>query len=151
VTDETIAQIMVAAVIVAVVFLARWYGRRIPNWGDLREVTLERDGDGAAIVPVTMILYRRALWSTTNGISPRLWVTGAGLRFKIFKIGEKPFGDFKQVEAYPTLLQGTRLIFVGHGERLHALIPDRAAARSVLRLLPGSLPLSPAAEALRGR
>lgn len=44
----------------------------------------------------------------------------------------------------------TWLVFVGDGEWVHALIRDRAVARAVLRCLPPSLPLSPAAAALRG-
>ena len=148
-TDENIAQVMVGTVILAVVLLARWYGRHIPNWGDLPDLALERDSDGAAIVPVSMILHRRTLGSTTNGISPKLWITPQGLRFKVFQMAELPFSDFKRVEAWKTPLHGTRLIFVGQGRRVHTLIPDRRAARAVLRMLPQSLPLTPAAAALR--
>lgn len=149
-TDENIAQVMVVSVLLTVVLFARWYARRIPNWGGLSDLALERDVDGAAVVPVSMLLHRRTLGSTTNGISPRLRVTASGLRFKIFQPAELAFADCKRVEAYPSLLHGTRLIFVGHGRRLHALIPDRRAARAVLRMLPPGLPLSPAAAALRG-
>lgn len=149
-TDENIAQVMVVAVLLTVVLLARWYGRRIPNWGDLPDLALERDSDGAAVVPVSMLRHRRTLGSTTNGISPRLWVTAKGLRFKVFQPAELAFADFKRVEAYPSLFHGTRLVFVGYGRWLHVLIPDRRAARAVLRMLPPGLPLSPAAAALRG-
>ncbi len=149
-TAENIAQVLVVATVLAVVLAARWYARRIPNWGDLPDLALPRESDGAAIVPVTMLLHRRTMGSTTNGISPRMWVTSSGLRFKVFQLDEKPFTDFKRVEAYPSLFHGTRLVFVGHGRWLHALIPDRRAARAVLRMLPPGLPLSPAAAALRG-
>lgn len=149
-TDENIAQVMVATILAAVVLLALWHRRRIPNWGDLPDVSLDREGDGSAIVPVSMLLHRRTLWSTSNGISPQLRITSAGLRFKVFRPNEKAFADFKHVAAYPALWQGTRLVFIGYGEQLHLLIPDRATARAVLRLLPASLPLTPAAAALRG-
>lgn len=149
-TVENIAEVTVILIVLTVVVLSRWRARRIPEWGDLPDVALERESDGAAIVPVSMLAHRRTLGYTTNGISPRLWVTGTGLRFKVFRLAERPFADFKRVEAYPSLVHGTRLVFVGHGRWLDALIPDRRAARAVLRMLPGSLPLSPAAATLRG-
>ncbi|RYH59291.1 MAG: hypothetical protein EON54_11190 [Alcaligenaceae bacterium] len=72
------------------------------------------------------------------------------MRFKIFKLSDRSFRDFRRVDARATLFQGTRLIFVGDGEQLQVLVGEPDVARAVLRRLPEELPLSPSAAALRG-
>jgi hypothetical protein len=146
-----ILQALPLLVVVLFVMIVRWNLRRVPDWGDVPDgLVLEREPDGASIVPVSQLIHRRLWGHTTNGISPRLWITESGLRFKVFKPNERRFADFKRVEAHTSLFHGTRLTFVGRGEQLHTLIRDRGVARAVLRMLPPDLLLTPAAVALRG-
>lgn len=150
-TLEDATQILPLLIFAIVVSVLRWNLKRVPDWGPARSVaTLQRDAEGLLVVPVSQIVFRRRWGGSHNGLTPRLWITPTGLRFKVFQLTERAFDDFTQVDARKTLFQGTRLIFVGEGEWVHALIRDRALARAVLRHLPPSLPLSPAAAALRG-
>lgn len=149
-TDKQIAELAPMLAIVALIAGIAWNKLGVPNWGEIKAAQLPRDDDGAWIVPVSQIIYRRRWGGTTNGISPDLRITAAGLRFKVFQRGEKRFGDFRRVDASRSVVHGTCLSFVGRGEQLHAIIRDRAAARAVLRLLPPELTLTRAAAALRG-
>ncbi|WP_129775349.1 hypothetical protein [Peristeroidobacter soli] len=150
-TGSVIAQIWPLFIVALFVVIVRWHRRRVPDWGDVPNgVVLERESDGAMIVPVSQLIHRRLWGHTTNGISPKLWLTHSGLRFKVFKPNERSFADFKRVEAYKSLFHGTQVTFAGRGEQLHVMIRDRGVARAVLRMLPSNLPLTPAAAALRG-
>lgn len=150
-TDSVIAQVWPIIIIAMFVLIVRLNRNRVPDWGEVPDgVALERDPDGAAIVPVSQLIHRRLWGHTTNGISPKLWITKSGLRFVVFKPNERSFSDFKRIEAHKSLLHGTRLTFVGRGEQLHTMIRDRGVARTVLRMLPPDLPLTSSAAALRG-
>ena len=148
---EAVAQILPLVVAGVVVLFLYLRARRVPDWGNPADmVTLDRDADGALVVPVAEVWHRRVLLSTRNGISPRFWITPAGLRFKVFKTSERRFADFTRVHAARSAFLGTRLIFEGHRESLHVKLRKVSTARAVLRALPPDAPLSPAAAALRG-
>lgn len=136
--------------IVAIVLIARWNLRRMPRWRPERKAIQLQSAGGDLIVPVSQVALRGRFGRSHNGIKPKLWITPAGLRFRIFKQSERSFRDFRRVDARATLFQGTRLIFIGDGERLQVLVGDPDVARAVLRRLPAELPLSPSAAALRG-
>lgn len=150
-TVSDLIQVLPLVVIVLVVVLARRNLKRVPDWGSERQrVQLQQEPEGAQVVPVSQLIFRTRWRGSHNGLSPKLWITTTGLRFKVLKLSERRFEDFTRVDARKDLFYGTRLIFVGDGEWLHALMPQRAAARAVLRSLPSHLPLTPSAAALRG-
>lgn len=149
---DMIAQLIALLIVVVAILTLRWMATRVPAWGDVPdEGNLERDADAALIVPVTQIWHRRILGETRNGITPRLWLTHSGLRFTVFRETERRFADFKKVDARRALKGAARLIFIGRGERVQAIIPNLAVARALLRALPAGLPLTPSALALRGQ
>ena len=148
---SSVLQILPLLVVVGVVLLLRWNQRRVPDWGAARRtVRLQPDASGGLVVPVSQLALRRTFSGSSNGLSPKLWVIDGGLRFKVFKLTERSFHDYERVEAHKSLFHGTRLVFVGSGERLQAMVRDRDVARAVLHHLPADMPLSPAAAALRG-
>jgi len=148
---EIAAQIWPLFVIILFALLAIRHNRRVPNWGEVPvDLRLDQEPDGALIVPVSQILHRRTFGFTRNGISPKLWLVPGGLRFKVFGTSERRFADFERVHATRTLLRSTVLIFFGHGERVHFMLPSEGVAHAVLRALPADLPLSAAAAALLG-
>lgn len=135
---------------VGVVYYRR-HARKVPDWGVIPDgVTLTREPDGAIAVPVRQLEHRRLMGYTSNGISPKLWITEHGLRFKVFKQDERRFSDFREVHATKALFLGTRVIFRGQGITLNVIVKDLGIARALLRWLPPELPLTPAAAALRG-
>ena len=132
-TLSDVAQALPLLIVVLVVLAARRNLRRVPDWGPVRkEMQLKRDEGGDLIVPVSQLVHRRTWSGSHNGLSPRLWITDTGLRFKVFKLSERSFADFERVEAHKSLFHGTRLIFVGPSEQLHALIANPDVARAVL-------------------
>lgn len=138
-------------VVATAVVLYRRHRRKVPDWGKIPDgVALGREADGAIAVPVRQIEHRRTLGHTSNGISPKLWITDEGLRFKVFKEDERPFTDFRLVDARKAPFLGTRVVFTGDGIQLHVILKDRGVARALLRWLPPGLALTPAADALRG-
>ena len=149
-TTDMIQALPLLAVVTLWALAVRWRRRRVPDWGEVAQVVLARDADGASIVPVSQLIHRRFLRSITNGATPQLRLTSTALGFTVFRPAELPFAALTRVEAQKSLMHGTCLTFIGGGARLLAMIPDRAVARAVLRLLPPGLPLSPAAAALRG-
>lgn len=130
--------------------LYRRHQRKVPDWGEISDgVSLMREPDGAIAVPVRQIEHRRSVGYTSNGISPKLWITHEGLRFKVLKQDERRFTNFRQVDARQAPFLGTRVVFTGDGIQLHVILKDRGVARALLRWLPPELPLTPAADALR--
>lgn len=140
------------ALLVGVFLLIRRV-RRPAVWRDIPPAArLQRDVDGALIVPVRRLQNVTFLSRSRNDFSSALWITDGGLRVKVFRTVDRPFTDFARVDAGKTTFGGgVTLAFQGHGinEAVIATLADMATARAVLQALPPGLALTAPAIALR--
>lgn len=146
---EFLPQVWPLAVLAVVVYAVRRRNRKVPDWGRVPTEELAHDADGTRPVPVAELYRRRTLWHSRNSLGARLWLTDEGLRFKIFKEDTVRFDQLRRVHAVRPLFRPAQLVFERPGDDLHAGFARVGVARATLRALPATVPLSPAAQALR--
>lgn len=132
---------------VVILVAGLWGASRVIKWRNARAdapVALE---PGALTVPVRELSLNRN--SARNGLSPKMTVTPAGLRFKIFRETFWAYDEIKQVDYIKTISGGSEVVFNGKRGRLAAQLADADAARNLLWALSTTVWLTERAAALR--
>jgi hypothetical protein len=140
----------VVVMFLLVVPLSTWMALRIIR--KLRQTSDQplAPGAGGILVPVRSLKrFYRFFGHAENGISPRLEIADAGLRFKVFKPDHWLFADIVKVDA-PWSPFATPLLLQHRSDgKLVVYFADQARASDFLHALPPPLHFTPRAIKMR--
>ena len=109
------------------------------------------DAEGMIAIPVRGTASRGGFMAghSGNSINPGFAVGKTGLRIKVLRNTNLPFGTISQVDAGGLMTGGTALIFEVPGRVYIARFGDPGLARQALALMPPGVPLTEEAATVR--